>query len=111
MVEPRASPGTSSGSSEKELKVDDWEEEPSAPPLSTFSASRPKTASASQLLAEELEGLEQGRGSGKEARGRTGRAKQSSLRRQAAVDRQVSYTPSVDGERRLVEVEEKSVRW
>ena len=111
MVEPRASPGTSSGSSEKELKLDDWEEEPSAPPLSTFSASRPKTASASQLLAEELEGLEQGRGSGKEARGRTGRAKQSSLRRQAAVDRQVSYTPSVDGERRLVEVEEKSVRW
>ena len=111
LVEPRASLGTSSSSSERESKLGDWEEEPSAPPLSTFSASRPKTASASQLLAEELEGLERGRGIGKEVRGGTGRAKQSSLRRQAAVDRQVSYTPSMEGDRRVVEVEEKSVRW
>ena len=112
LVEPRASPGTgSSSSSERESKLGDWEEQPSAPPLSTFSASRPKTASASQLLAEELEGLERGGGAGKEVRGGTGRVKQSSLRRQTAVDRQVSYTPSVEGERRLVEVEEKSVRW
>ena len=109
LVESRASPGTSSSSSEREPKLEDWEGEPSAPPLSTFS--RPKTASASQLLAEELEGLERGRGAGKEVRGGTGRAKQSSLRRQAAVDRQVSYTPSMEGERRVVEVEEKSVRW
>ena len=110
LVEPRASPGTGS-SSERESKLGDWEEEQSAPPLSTFSASRPKTAFASQLLAEELEGLERGGVVGKEARGGTGRAKQSSLRRQTAVDRQVSYTPSVEGERRVVEVEEKSVRW
>ena len=110
LVEPRASPGTGS-SSERESKLGDWEEEQSAPPLSTFSASRPKTAFASQLLAEELEGLERGGVAGKEARGGTGRAKQSSLRRQTAVDRQVSYTPSVEGERRVVEVEEKSVRW
>ena len=110
-VEPHSGPGTSGTSSVsgREAKANAGKDEPSAPPLSTLS--RPKTASASQLLAEELEGLERGRGAGKELRGGTGRARQSSLRRQAAVDRQVSYTPSMEGERRLMEVEEKSVRW
>ena len=79
----------------------DWEDSPpSAPPLPP----RPRTATAAQLLAEELETL------GTPAEG--GRQDTAGTRR--VVGRRVSggYSPSGEGGGgRRVEVEEKSVRW
>ena len=108
LVEPPGSPAVrsipSTASSDlggSRVTLADWEEEPpSAPPPPP----RPRTATAAQLLAEELETL------GRPAEG--GRQRQAGTRR--VVGRQVAgvYSPSGEGfGGRRVEVEEKSVRW